>query len=139
MADVTIVAADVRPLPGCIIRRFTAGGVIGVGEPVYLSAADTVARADGSAVATAACIGVMVAVGGANPASRTVAAQGDPVDVVLYGPVAGYSTNMAFGKYFYVDDDAGVIADAPGTKDTIVGIGLSSEVLLVRPQVLDLS
>ena len=139
MADVTIVAADVRPLPGCVIRRFTAGGTIPVGAPVYLSANDTVSAADGSAVATAACIGVVVAVGGASPASRVSAASGDPVDVVLYGPVAGYSTNMVMGTYFYVDDDAGVIADAAGTKSTIIGIGLSASVLLVRPQVVALS
>ena len=139
MADVTIVAADVRPLPGCVIRRFTAGGTIPVGAPVYLSANDTVSAADGSAVATAACIGVLVAVGGASPASRVAAAAGDPVDVVLFGPVAGYSTNMAVGAYFYVDDDAGIIATTAGTKSTIIGIGLSGSVLLVRPQVVALT
>ena len=132
MADVTISAADIRPLPGCIIRRFTAGGVIGVGQPVYVSANDTVKAADGSAVATAACIGVLVAVGGASPASRIAAASGDPVDVVLFGPVAGYSTNMAAGAYFYVDDDEGVISTAAGTKSTIIGVGLSGSVMLVR-------
>jgi hypothetical protein len=139
MADVTITAADVRPLPGCIIRRFTAGGTIDVGSPVYVNDNDEVSAADGSAVDTAACIGVLVAVGGASPASREEAASGDPVDVVLFGPVAGYSTNMAAGTYFYVDDDAGVIADAAGTKSCIVGVGLSGSVLLVRPQVVDLS
>lgn len=137
MADVTITAADVRPLPGCIIRRFVAGGTIPVGAPVYLSAADTVSAADGSAVATAAAIGVLVAV--MDPATAGQAASGEYCDVVLFGPVAGYSTNMAAGTYFYVDDDAGVIADADGTKGTIIGIGLSSSVLLVRPQVIDLS
>ena len=61
MADVTIVAADVRPLEGCIIRRFTSGDTIGMGQPVYLSAADTVSLADGSAVTTSFAIGVAVA------------------------------------------------------------------------------
>ena len=132
MADVTIVAADVRPLPGCVIRRFTAGGTIPVGAPVYVSTNDTVVATAGGAVATAACIGVLVAVGGASPASRVAAAAGDPVDVALFGPVAGYSTNMAAGTYFYVDNDAGVIADAAGTKSTIIGVGLSGSVLFVR-------
>jgi hypothetical protein len=54
------------------------------------------------------------------------------VDVVLRGPVAGYSTYMAYGAKFYVDDDAGVISTAAGTASTILGVGLSSSVLLVR-------
>ena len=138
MADVTITAADVRPLPGAIVRRFTAGGSINAGEPVYVNAADAVSQADGSAVSTSFAIGVMVATG-PSASSRTIAASGDPVDVALFGPVAGYSTNMAAGTVFYVDDDAGVIADAAGTKDTIIGIGLSTSVMLVHPQIIDLS
>jgi hypothetical protein len=135
MADVTVVSADVRPLPGCVIRRFTAGGTINMGEPVYLSGNNTVSQADGSAVATAACIGVAVA----TPDGGTSVAAGEEVDVVLLGPVAGYSTNMGYGAYFYVDDDGGVISTATGTKTTIIGVGLSGSVLLVRPQVVSLS
>jgi len=135
MADVTIVAADIRPLKGCVVKRFAAGGTLTPGQPVYLSAANTVSAADGSAVATAACIGVVIA----GPDGAVSFSAGDQVDVVLYGPVAGYSTNMGYGTYFYVDDDAGVIADAAGTKSTIIGIGLDSTTLLVRPQVVSLA
>lgn len=138
MADVTVVCADVRPLPGCIIRRFTAGGAIDVGMPVYLSAADTILPADGSAVATAACIGVLVAVAPGS-ASQTAAASGEACDVVLWGPVAGYSTNMAYGAYFWVDDNGGIISTAAGTKDCVIGVGLSGSVLFVRPQPIDFS
>lgn len=137
MADVTITAADVRPLPGCIIRRFVAGGTIGVGQPVYLSAADTISAADGSTAATSFAIGVLVAV--MDPATAGQAASGEYCDVVLEGPVAGYSTNMAHNAMFYVDDDAGVIATSAGTKDTIIGIGLSASVLHVHPIWIDLS
>jgi hypothetical protein len=137
MTDITVTAADVRPLGGCIIRRFTAGAAIDVGAPVYLSAAKTVSEADGSAVATAAAIGVMVATA-PNAASTTAAASGEECDVVLFGPVAGM-TSMVYGTYYYVDDDAGVISDTAGTKSTIIGIGLDTETLLVRPQVVALS
>jgi chitodextrinase len=99
-----------------------------MGQPVYLSAADTVSLADGSTVAMAAAIGVAVA----TPDGGTSATSGEMVDVVMAGPVAGYTTNMVFGTYYYIDNDAGVIADAAGTKSTILGIGLSSSVLLVR-------
>jgi hypothetical protein len=135
MADVTIVAADVRPLPGCIIRPFKAGETLTPGQPVYISAADTVSLADGSAVATAAAIGLVVAC----PNGAVTAAAGEWVDVVLFGPVAGFSTNMAAGGRFFVDDDAGVIADTTGTKSCLLGIGLSGSVLLVSPILLSIS
>lgn len=131
MADVTITAADVRPLPGCITRRYVAGGTIPVGAPVYLSAADTVSAADATDATASFAIGVLVAV--MNPATAGQAASGEYCDVVHLGPVAGYSTNMAQNALFYVDDDAGVISTATGTKTTIIGIGLSASVLYVRP------
>jgi len=136
MADVTVVAADIRPLPGCVIRRFTAGGTITVGMPVALSAADTVVPTDGTDATLSFCIGVCVA---GNGASKTIPVSGDEVDVVLFGPVAGYSTNMVYNALFFVDDDPGILSTSVGTKDTIVGIGLSSSVMLVRPQIIDLS
>lgn len=131
MADITITAADVRPLPGCIIRRFVAGGTISVGQPVYLSAADTISRADATDVTASFAIGVLVAV--MDPATAGQAASGEYCDVVLAGPVAGYSTNMAHNILLYVDDDAGVISTATGTATTIIGIGLSASVMHVHP------
>ena len=135
MADVTISSTDIRPLDGCIIRRFVAGGTLSMGAPVYLSAADTVTHAAAGACTTSFAIGVAVA----TPDGGITCSAGEYVDVVLLGPVAGYSTNMAHNTIFYVDNDAGVIADAAGTKDTIVGIGLSASVLFVRPIWIDLS
>ena len=137
MADVTITAADVRPLPGCIIRRFVAGGTIPVGAPVYLSAADTISAADGSAATTSFAIGVLVAV--LTPATAGQAASGEYCDVVLEGPVAGYSTNFAHNIMLYVDDDAGIISTATGTASTIIGVGLSASVLMVHPIWITLS
>jgi len=137
MADVTIVSADVRPLPGCLIRRFVAGGAIDVGSPVYLSAADTVSAANGAAVATSFAIGVLVAV--YNGASSTAAASGEYVDIVMEGPVAGYSTNMAQNALFFCKASAGVVATTAATKSTIIGIGLSASVLYVHPIWVSLS
>jgi hypothetical protein len=133
MADLTITAASVRPLEGCIIRRFTAGEAMTPGQPVYLSGNNTVSLCDASTVATNGCIGLVVS----NQNGAVSFAAGDPVDVVLFGPVNGFATNLAAGKVVYTDDDAGVLADAAGTKDTVVGIGLSTTVLLVRPQIID--
>ena len=137
MSDVTIVAADVRPLPGCIIRRYVSGDTIPVGAPVYLSAAGTISMADGTACTTSFAIGVLVAV--MNPATAGQAASGEYCDVVREGPVAGYSTNMAHNIMLYVDDDAGVISTAAGTKTTIIGSGESGSVLYVHPIWVSLS
>jgi hypothetical protein len=129
MADITIVAADVRPLNGCIIRRFTAGGAITMGMPVALSAADTVVPADATDCTLSFAIGVAVA----TPDGGTTVVSGEAVDVVLEGPVAGYSTNMAHNIMLFVDDDAGVICTTAGAKDTVIGIGLSTSVMYVHP------
>lgn len=137
MTDITVSAANVRPLPGCIIRRFTAGAAIDVGAPVYMSAADTVVEAEGGTAAKAAVVGLAVATA-PTAASTTAAASGEEVDVVLWGPVAGM-TSMVYGTYYYVKDTAGVITDTAGTKDCLIGIGLNTEVLLVRPQPIDLT
>ena len=135
MADITVVPASVRPLGGAIIRRFTAGEAMTPGQPVYVSANDTVSLTDGSAVATAACIGVAVAAasGGATIAS------GEACDVVTEGAVTGYTTNMAAGKLLFVDDDAGVIADATGTKSTIIGVGMNASTMYVRPTIISIA
>jgi hypothetical protein len=135
MADVTVVAASIRPLGGCIIRRFTAGEAMTPGQPVYLSANDTVSLTDASDCTKNFCIGVAVAgaSGGATIAS------GEECDVVLMGPVTGYSTNMAVGAVLFTDDDAGVISTAAGTKDTMIGIGLNASTMLVYPRIIDFS
>ncbi len=135
MSDVTIDYANIRPLDGCIIRRMTAGEAMAVGQPVYVSANDTVSLTDASDTTKNFCVGVVVA--GAE--GGTAIASGEEVDVVLYGPVAGYSTNMAAGTVFWTNDSVGVIADAAGTKDTMIGIGLNASVLLVKPQIVDFS
>lgn len=135
MADITVVAASIRPLAGCIIRRFTAGEAMTPGQPVYLSAADTVSLTDSSDVTKNFCIGVVVAgaSGGATIAS------GEECDVVLMGPVTGYSTNMAYNAVLFTDDDAGIISTTAGTKDTQIGIGLNSSTMMVHPQIIDFS
>jgi hypothetical protein len=102
------------------------------GQPVYISANDTVSLTDGSALGTGTCIGVVVSC----KDGHLAAVAGEEVDVCVFGPVTGYSTNMAAGTRFYVDDDAGVIADAVGTKVTLIGIGMNASTMLVTPNVV---
>jgi hypothetical protein len=129
MADVTVVAALVRPLGSTITRRFTAGEAMTPGQPVYISANDTVSLTDGSALGTGMCLGVLI--GGA--AGLATIASGEECDVCTLGAVTGYSTNMVAGTTFYVDDDAGVISDAVGTKVCVIGVGLNATTMYINP------
>lgn len=135
MADLTITAASVRPLAGCIIRRFAAGETLTPGVAVYVSGNDIVSLADGSAVGTAAAVGVVVS----DSSGAVSFAQYTAVDVVLHGPVTGYATNLAAGTVVFVDDDAGILADATGTKTCVVGIGLNTTTMLVNPILISTS
>jgi len=138
MANVTSTAADIRPLEGAVVRRFDAGGAITVGYAVYLAGDGDVEVADGSAVGTTKpALGVLVGVA-PEAASSTAAAAGDAVDVVMSGPVAGFSS-LTPGTLLYVSDDAGRIADAVGTKDCELGIALSADTIFVRVRPIDLA
>ncbi|MFA4972553.1 MAG: hypothetical protein WC683_08050 [bacterium] len=135
MADLTITAASVRPVGHCLIGRFTAGATLTPGQPVYLSGNDTVSLTDGSALTTAACIGLVVS----NSNGAVSFSSGEEVDVVMFGLVTGFATNLAANTAVYVDDDAGVLADAVGTKVCRVGIGKNASTLLVNPMLLSSS
>lgn len=137
MADITVVAASVRPVnkSQCIMRRYTAGEAMTPGQPVYPSGNDTVSLTDGSAVSTACCVGVVVS--GANGGATI--ASGEEVDVVAFGPVTGYSTNMAAGAVLFVDDDAGIISTASGTKTTVIGVGINASTMFVMPCIVSAS
>lgn len=127
MADVTVVAANVRPLGSGIDFRATAGEAMTPGQPVYMSGNDEVSLADGSAVATSFCVGVVI--GGAKGGATI--ADGEAVDVRAFGLVTGYSTNMAANIALYVDDDPGIIATTAGTKSSVIGFGVNASTMFV--------
>lgn len=130
MAAIAKVSANVRPANAnqCIIRQFTSGEAIDVGEVVYIKAADGLAwLAAGSAVATAQSMGVVVAIGSNGQTTGTGA--GEVLSVVIWGPVAGFTVTA--GALAYVSDTAGGLDTVAGTKTSIAGIGLPDNLLLV--------
>lgn len=135
MADLTITAASVRPVGPCVINHYIAGATLTPGQPVYLSGNRTVSLTDGSALTTAACIGLVIS----NADGAVSFASGEYVDVVERGKVTGFATNLAANTAVFVDDDAGVLADAVGTKVCRVGIGVDTTTLLVNPMLLSSS
>ena len=134
MADITVTAADVRPLHGAVIRRFEAGGTVDIGACVYIAADGDVEEADASSATALWSIGLAVA----TPDGGTAASAGEYIDVVTEGPVAGFSS-LTPGSLVYVSDTAGACGTAAGTKDFIVGYAESATVVYVRPETIDLS
>lgn len=121
-------AEHIKPLAGAIVRRYTAGAAIAAGELVAMQSDGYVDPAIGTAVVLAP-VGVAIA---------AAAAAGDPVDVVVYGPVLCLS-GATIGGLIYISDTAGEPSETAGTKDTVYGYAESATVLFVRPQVIDFS
>lgn len=130
--EITVTTADVRPLQGAITRRAIAGEALALGDVVYVSSysgsVPVVSKTVGSAVATANPFGIVVAGALAN----TSIASGEACDVVISGPVAGYS-GMTSGATIWVSDTAGRLSSVVGTKSGVVGLAESPTVALVRP------
>lgn len=137
MASITVTPALVRPLEGARIVRYTAGEELTPGQAVYVSAASTVSKADGSAVATLLPFAGIV-IGDAY--GNTTIPSGNKVDVCEAGRIAG-PTGMTAAALVYVSDTGGEITHAAGeaTKDLVVGFAESTTILNVRPQVVDWS
>jgi hypothetical protein len=128
MALITRTAADVRPLPGAFVRRFTAGGSGTLGDSVYINSSEQVVQANAGAAGTTYAIGIIVSC----PNGGTTFASGDAVDVLLFGPMAGFS-GMTPHDVLYQSDTAGRIADAAGTTSHKVGRALSATVFMFLP------
>ncbi len=128
MADITVVAANVRPLEGALTRRFEAGGALSVGDAVYINADGEVEEADASAVGTAYASGLVVSA----PDGKTSAVEGEWVDVLLYGPVVGFS-GMTPNDVLYLSNTAGALADAAGDNSHKVARALSATIVLWDP------
>lgn len=134
MAAITFTAADVRPLAGAKIRRFDAGGTVGIGKPVYIASDGDVELAKGDLVATTlGTIGLAVA----TPDGGTSASAGERVDVVVHGPVAGFTSLTPGALVFLSDTTAGDMDDTENTAALVVGVAETASVVFVRPQIKD--
>lgn len=135
MADITVVAAKVRPLVGTTNIRAIADEALAFGDSVYVSTYSgdlpVVSKTDGNG-ALGVTLSIGIVVGGGRDGVSTVA-DGDPCDICIAGPVTGW-TDLTTGTNIWVSDNAGLIANAvSGTHSCVVGVALSPTVLLVRP------
>lgn len=139
MADYTVTAADVRPLPGAEIQRFDAGEALAVGDAVFVAADGDVEKADASITGEQFAVGIVVSA----PNGALSASAGDAVDVCVGGRVTGFS-GMTEGLAYVSDAAAGAVADsapagASGNFKWIIGIAISQTDLLVNPFTDDLA
>ncbi len=131
MPDLIVTPADVRPLPGAVCRNMRAHVALNLGDAVYIEGVEGECdKADAGAAGTAMLVGIVVAVG---TEGALAAAANDPISVLLWGPVQGFS-GMTPGAWEYLSDTAGALADAVGTVPVVAGIALAADVLLFRPQ-----
>ncbi len=118
--------ANIKPLSGAIVRKYTAGGAIVPGELVTMSS-------DGKVDPTDTTSAAQKVVGVALPAGATTAfADTDVIDVVVFGPVqcvtGGTPDAIAYGS-----DTAGEVAESAGTNDSRAGWVESATVLFINP------
>ena len=134
MAEISVVATDVRPLVGYKARRFDAGGTVVAGEAVYIDASGDVQRADADTQALTKAVGIVLADGKGQLSFAT----GDRVDVCLFGPVTGYES-MTPGAVVYVSGTAGDMTTTIHTGpefNQAVGYAESAETIFVFPSPL---
>jgi hypothetical protein len=127
MADLTVTAKSVRPLHGAVIRDFTAGSTLNVGDLVYVDSNGKVQQASASAAGTAVAIGMVIAAGSLG---ATSAASGDVVSVELLGAVNGFS-GLTPGTKVYVSNTAGKCADSAGTVSKQIGLTIATDTILL--------
>jgi len=130
MADISLTAADVRPLPGATIERYDAGGSLTAGDAVYMASDGDVEESDANAAGTTYTIGIVVS----GPEGKTSFVAGDRVDVVTWGRVTGFS-GATPGDVLYQSDTAGALGDAAGTTEHKVARVRSATVVFVCPAI----
>lgn len=124
------LGTDIRPVGigdhKAFVRKGTLGATTLAGAVVALQSDGKWDPADGSTVALKA-IGVAVQAGG----------DGDPVDIVTYGPVKCVS-GATPGTNIYVDDggDAGEMTETAAALKVVIGYAETAEIVFVQPDVI---
>lgn len=136
MADITVTAANVRPLAPCNIADGNpAGEQLTVGQAVVLNSSEQWVVADASSADTSkGNVGIVVAGNKIHqrPTTPTVIASGEEVSVLTWGRIAGF-TGLSGEKDYYLSDTAGKLADAAGTVTRFMGHAEDTNILFIEP------
>jgi len=117
-------AANIKPLAGAIVRRYTSGTAIAAGEIVHLETDGYVDPAVVSGSAADEVIGIAV---------QVASGSGVVVDVVTLGPVKCL-TGATPGATVFTSASAGEPTETDASYLTAVGYAESATVLFVLPE-----
>lgn len=117
-------AANIKPLEGAIIRRYTAGVAVAAGEIVAMQSDGYVDPSDST---SAAMQNVGIAI-------QAAAAAGDRIDVVVFGPVQCV-TGATPGASIYNSTTAGEPSESTAGNQTKIGFAESATVVFVTQPV----
>jgi len=116
-------AANIKPLYGSIVRRYTSGDAVAAGEVVALQSDGYVDPADCTSAADEV-IGIAI---------QVAAAAGVQIDVVAFGPVKCL-TGATPGVTVWNSTTAGEPLQTTAGNQTAVGYAESATVLFVLPE-----
>ena len=116
-------AANIKPLSGAIVRRYTSGTAVAAGEIVHLETDGYVDPADCTSAADEA-IGIAI---------QAASGSGEVIDVVVLGPVKCL-TGAEEGGTVFTSTDAGEPTQTDSGNVTAVGYAESATVLFVLPE-----
>lgn len=115
-------AANIKPLEGALVDRFTAGAAIAAGELVSMSSDGFIDPCD-STGAKSIVLGVAV---------QAASAAAERIDVVTHGRIKCL-TGATPGAVVYNSTTAGEPSESVAGNQTAAGIAVSATILFVRP------
>lgn len=116
-------AANIKPLTGAIVRRYTSGAAIAAGEVVSLQSDGYVDPSDSTSAADEV-VGIAI---------QATSAAGEVVDVVVLGPV-NCLLGATPGATVFNSTTAGEPLETTAGNQTAVGYAESATVLFVLPE-----
>ena len=117
-------AANIKPLAGAWVDRFTSGDAIAAGEIVVMSSDGYIDPADTTS-AVQPVLGIAI---------QAASAAAEVIDVVTSGRVKCI-TGGTPGSICYASDTAGEPSESAGSNLGICGLVVTTTVVLVRPVV----
>lgn len=133
MANVTVDAKNVRPLPGCTFRHFDMGEAGALGKACQVAADGDLELANATTTGGIAGVLVLPVVGAFHDKDGDLV-NGERVSCVLTGPVyLGENANLDETKTYYVAATDGILTDVAPANYRAVGQPVSSTVLFWNP------
>lgn len=130
MANAVYFPEQIRPLVGSHTRKGKAGAYLSVGMVVHKNADGDWVPAKANTMENASGL-IGICVSGAK--GNVYVDVGEEMDVVTYGPVAGFVDLDVTKTYYLADDFAGEMTDTAPDMAVILGHPESAQIFYVNP------